>query len=847
MADRSIAVRVKAIVSDFQRGMGQASDSVKGFRSDVMGMSRTHSQEMTTVGLAAAGAGLAIAGGLGAGVKAAVDWESAFAGVIKTVDATDAELDVLEQGLRDMAQEIPASHAELAGIAEAAGQLGISTGGILDFTRTMADLGVATNLTSEEAATMFARFANITGLPESEIENLGSAVVDLGNNSATTEREIGEMGLRIAGAGSQIGLQESEILGFAAALSSVGIEAQAGGTAISRTMIEIDKSVRSGDDRLQTFAETAGMTAEQFRTAYEDDAAGAIVTFIEGLGEISDSGGDVFGVLEDLELQDIRVRDALLRASGAGDLFRESIELGSEAFEANTALGEEAERRYETVASQIQIAKNAIVEMGIAIGEVLLPVVVPLIETARDLAKWFSDLPGPVKTAGVALAGISATLLTIGGTALIVLPRIVALVDAFNRLKAAQAGSALLAGAGAAARFAGTAALGGAAIFGGIQLGEFVGEKVLDKPGGFGLSLRSAFDDNAKTALRFQEAMHNVDKALKNGEQPALAFQNSLAHLAESGDLSTKVLQGLANRAGVTVDDVDAFASSMEDQARKAGMSEEAIDLLVDSIMGIEGPTGDAAEAMRDSGSSAGEYEVKTRDAADATRDLEEAHREMVSAMNEALSPIAAAQGAVQRLQEAESHLNEVRADSEATAEDVAEAEWGFVESLWAAQGALDQIDPSQLDTALEGIATALNISKQEAIELLEQLGILDGTEVDTVITTTYRTVGSAAAGTSVTAGGLFGSAGMRAAGGPVSANAMYRVGEGNMPELLKTDTGLFMIPGDQGRVFSNSDSQSMMRGGDRNMNVTFVNPRLADDPFEAVRSAFAFDTLSTV
>src|SRR5690606_27744675 len=240
-----------------------------------------------------------------------------------------------------------------AGIAEAAGQLGIEVPNILGFTRVMADLGVATNFTSEEAAVLFARFANITELDQTFFSNLGSAVVDLGNNLATTEREIGEMSLRIAGAGHQIGLTHAEILGFAGALSSVGIEAQAGGTAISRVFIEIDKSVRTGGRRLETFARVAGMTAGQFKQAYQKDAAGAIVTFIEGLRKISDEGGNVFGVLEDLSLQDIRVRDALLRAAGAGDLFRESIERSSAAFKENTALTEEANRRYQTVESQM--------------------------------------------------------------------------------------------------------------------------------------------------------------------------------------------------------------------------------------------------------------------------------------------------------------------------------------------------------------------------------------------------------------------------------------------------------------------------------------------------------------
>src|SRR5699024_3451842 len=170
-----------------------------------------------------------VAGGT-AMFKASMDYESAFAGVRKTVDMTEEEFDSLSSGIREMAKELPASATEIAGVAEAAGQLGIQNESIMGFTRTMIDLGVATNMSSEEAATALARLANITGMSQDDFDKLGSTVVDLGNNLATTESEIVEMGLRLAGAGDQIGLTEAQTLAFAGALSSVGIEAEAGGS-----------------------------------------------------------------------------------------------------------------------------------------------------------------------------------------------------------------------------------------------------------------------------------------------------------------------------------------------------------------------------------------------------------------------------------------------------------------------------------------------------------------------------------------------------------------------------------------------------------------------------------------
>jgi TP901 family phage tail tape measure protein len=396
----SIFVNVGANIQGFLAGMGQVG-STTGALSAKMATFGTNMTKYVTLPILALGA---------LSIKAAVDFETAFAGVRKTVDATEEEFAALEKGIRDMSKELPASAVEIAGVAEAAGQLGIATENILSFTRVMIDLGETTNMSAEEAATALARLANITQMPQENFDRLGSTIVELGNNLATTEGEIVEMGLRLAGAGHQVGMTEPQILSLAGALSSVGIEAQAGGTAFSRVMVNMQLAVEKGGQGLKDFASVAGMSADQFKTAFQQDAAGALIAFIEGLGKAEEQGLTAIGVLDDMGISEVRVRDALLRAAGAGDLFNESIKLGTEAWEENTALTDEANKRYETTAARMEVLRNRLVDVGIDVGEKLLPVVVKVAEFVGKIADAFAALPGPVQNAILVMLGVAVVI-----------------------------------------------------------------------------------------------------------------------------------------------------------------------------------------------------------------------------------------------------------------------------------------------------------------------------------------------------------------------------------------------------------------------------------------------------
>lgn len=342
----------------------------------------------------------------GAAIKASIDFESAFAGVKKTVDELyDANGNLiisyedLSNGIRDMAKELPASTTEIAEVAEAAGQLGIKTENVLAFSRTMIDMGESTNLGANDAATALARFANITGMSQDKFSNLGSSIVDLGNNFATTESEIVNMALRLAGAGSQIGMSEADILGLSTALSSVGIEAEAGGSAFSKVMVQMQLAAVQGGEDLENFANIAGMSAEDFKNAFEKDAVGAISAFVQGLGNAEEKGTTAIEMLDNMGISEVRLRDALLRAGGASELFAGAIETSNKAFDENIALTEEAEKRYETTESKLRMLKNQVNDVAIEFGGPLVDALrdgmeaaSPLIERLAEMGESFSNL-----------------------------------------------------------------------------------------------------------------------------------------------------------------------------------------------------------------------------------------------------------------------------------------------------------------------------------------------------------------------------------------------------------------------------------------------------------------------
>ena len=773
MAERSISVRLRADVSQYMASLKTASRETARFSDRLMSRAESAGAAFTTVGSSLTRFGMATAGALALSTKAAIDWESAWVGVQKTVDGSASEMAALEGELREMAKTLPIAHEEIAGVAAAAGQLGVRREDIADFTRTMIDLGQSTNLAAEEAATAIARFSNIMGTAHDDVDRVGSALVALGNNSATTEAEIMSMASRMAGAGALIGATESDVLAMAAALSSIGIEAEAGGGSMSRIMQQIYSAVQQGGKAVEGFARVAGTSASQFAEAFRRDPVSAINQFVQGLNRVEASGGNVVATLNEVGIRSSEDMRTVLGLKGATDLLSESLDLASTSWRENSALTEEAEQRYATAASKIQMAWNTVKDAAISVGEAIAPVVSFVAETIGSVVEGFNSLPGPVKTAVAVIGSAAAGLSLLGGAALLMLPRIAETRRAMSELGVTGAnlrrgmsrtGDAL-ARVGDSLKTHWKASLVGVgvivadiirqtnrlnpnieALSAGLERfareGELSGEaaRILGQDMG---DLAYAID--AVNSNSFDKAITSVAESItglvgyapfERAQEMIRGIDQSLSSMVESGNAqeAARVVELLAERTGKSVEEfkkaLPGYTSALEVASERAKEAGTASDDAADGIDEIGVSAAESAEQVKSLVESISDLNSEFYDARAASRDYEQALDDANETIRENGANLDITTEAGRRNEAALDALAKAALQSaEATLK--AAAENGNLGSVLP--GVLDRIQQQKADFV--SAATAAGMEREEAKKLADQLYQLPD-EVVTLIQT---------------------------------------------------------------------------------------------------------------
>ncbi len=243
-------------------------------------------------------------------------------------------------------------------------------------------------------------------------------------------------------------MTEGDIVGFAAALSSVGIEAEAGGSAFSRLMVQMQLATETGVEAfaplkqaiaeqgvswesfvhavnwggkeltavskqmgiptselkkmykeaskasgsLEDFANVTGRTSEEFAQLFKSNPSQALIEFIQGLKDSEKHGISAIKVLDDMGITEVRLRDSLLRAANASDVFEGAVKRGNEAFNENTALAEEAGKRYGTTESQLKILRGQLNDVAITFGGPLVAALNSAISAAKPMIEALANM-----------------------------------------------------------------------------------------------------------------------------------------------------------------------------------------------------------------------------------------------------------------------------------------------------------------------------------------------------------------------------------------------------------------------------------------------------------------------
>lgn len=357
-------------VKEFVRGMDAMSRSVNRFESDVTTTSGRLigiGSSISNIGNALSRTGGVLTAGISApialvgktAIQAAIEYETAFAGVAKTTDGVVRQVNeslgnlsfsdrltefgrALEEDFRNLSLEIPVDAVELAGIAEVGGQLGIiqpeliqqnadlARGILVDFVDTVARIAVSTDATAEEAATAMGRIISVFQIPGEQVavtaQQIGNAVVALGNNLATTEAPVLRFSELVAGSASAVGIAIPDVLALGAASIATGSRVEASSTAIQKTLFRIDsifKAASSGViDNTSAIAaaedELAAATQELADTQNQVDNGTFVGTTREGKQAVKEATEQVKSLQE--EIDNLRASDGMTEINDQVDV-----------------------------------------------------------------------------------------------------------------------------------------------------------------------------------------------------------------------------------------------------------------------------------------------------------------------------------------------------------------------------------------------------------------------------------------------------------------------------------------------------------------------------------------------
>lgn len=557
----SVTPSIRAAVSTLPRLRYALFDVARGFAT-----------------ISAAAAGLALAPAF-----VAIRFEREFADVIRTTEGVSNDAtDRIRKDLRQLAQDIPISWAEITDIATLAGQLGIATNLIADFTASVARFSATTDLNVEQSATLFGRLNQLIDGVDGQFEKLSSSINRVGVISVATESQIGQVAQNIASIANQAGFAASEVIGLAGALASLGVAPELARGVVTRLFGNINRNIAISGRNLEEFGRITGRTGREFADAWQTDASQALLDFFQG---IQREGSDAERTLRDLGITSVRDTPAILRLAQNFELVEFLVSQAGEAFDEGTESIKQYNAITSTVAEQLTLLGQNFQLLIASVGDsangfgllvsAANDVVKSLISlTENDVARFFFTANGAALLFTAALFGfLSISAIAFAKTAGI----ITALIDLRTAFIGVSAGAG-----GAAAALKGYAAATLTALVGAQRLaGALALLKIFSVIGGLILAASIAYgvwSRNTSTATdRAREAFGEISsftEAVKLDTQ---------AHLNGADALAVRTRE-LKNQTDATADATKATGDFVRGQKEAAGAIDETNEELQEQI-----------------------------------------------------------------------------------------------------------------------------------------------------------------------------------------------------------------------------------------------------------------------
>ena len=314
-------------------------------------------------------------------VKQAMQMEDAMAEIKKVVDFKNPTgLKEMEKALERMSLSIPMTADGLAKITAAAGQAGIAEDDLLRFTETAAKMGVAFDISAEEAGEMMAKWRSGMNLTQDQAESLADATNALSNNNAALAKQVGEALKRYGALGKVAGLTEKQTAAMAATIIGAGAEAEVAATGMNAFMRSLTKGGSMTDLQKAAFG-NLGFDALQLQKDVQTDAPKTIFAVLDAIKT---------KLPKELQMQYLTAMFGEEGARAMGPMLanteklRENFDLVAKSEKFAGSMLNEFRSRSATTSNSLTLMKNSFTYVSRAIGK---PMLGPLREFSESMVQ----------------------------------------------------------------------------------------------------------------------------------------------------------------------------------------------------------------------------------------------------------------------------------------------------------------------------------------------------------------------------------------------------------------------------------------------------------------------------